>query len=525
MNENKQPQLISLDQVEKIIQDLEDGVISPKDLAWLKKNIKLNPDVRKLYFQHMELVALLKRGVRIREDSGSLPVTEVTIGLERRKMTVISLTAGIAAMLLLCLGFYFFHAKQRQLSEPAWVLMEQSGDALCTITTSDGETRQHGELLPGDHIHMEQGLVKLLFPSGVEAIIEGPSDLKLLSESELSMHQGAAWFRVPEAGHGFTVTTDRAKIIDLGTEFGLRFDGSKNLQVHVNKGKVRIEPALSAMKQVALIQNQAMAFNVYGQGKSIKAEPSLFRKQFTDSIPYLHWSFDHMVDGYSPATGTIPGVKGYGARLKHLHRKPSSIKSSDHQTEGKFGSALSLHGDNVFAATAFAGIGENAPRTFAAWVRHRKNNPSKLLSPYCTWGTRETGKLWQISIENGGRLRTGLMEAPFKTSEPVDARQEGWMHIAVVYTGQENKQGNPDIRHYINGVKQAMLMDQSKSKVMTDLFSTSAKPVRFGATLEPDRLSRSVDGDIDEVFIFHGVLNETQIQQLMHHNQLDFFQN
>lgn len=524
MNTGKHQHRISIDEVERIIQDLEDNVISDKDLRLLKEMIKNEPEVRKLYFRHMELVALLKRRVIIREESGMIPVSDVVIEIQKRKIAVMSLVAGMAAILILSLVFYLFHVNQDQVKEFNWVIIEQSDDALCTATSADGEIRQEGRLLSGDQIRLNQGLVRILFPSGVEAVIEGPSELKLISDSSIKMHGGAAWLRVPKGGNGFTVVTDRANVIDLGTEFGLRFDANDQLQVHVAKGRVRVEPTLSAMKPIELKQNLAMTFDVYGGGESIKAEPSLFRRWFTDSIPYLHWSFDTMVDGHSPATGTIPGYEGYGTRLKHLQNAQAQIKSSDYQTEGKLGLALSLNGDGVFAISAFAGISGNAPRTVTAWIRHRKNSPTKRLSPYCAWGTRKTGKLWKISITDDRRLHTALMATPFTTSQSVSDRQEEWIHIAVVYTGKQNEQGNPDIRHFINGVKKPMLTGQSGRKVMTDTFSKSAHSVRFGATLNPLRFCRSVDGDIDEVFIFRGVLTELQIQQLMNQNRLEFFQ-
>ncbi|NWK57599.1 FecR domain-containing protein [Verrucomicrobiaceae bacterium N1E253] len=523
MSNQQQPRLISLDQVEKIIQDLEDGVISDRDLMWLKENIKSNPDVRSLYFQHMELVALLKRDVQIRDDLGSIPVSAVRLGMERRKMAVTSLVVGLAAILLLSFGFFLFHVSNRQVQEPTWVLMEQSGDALCTVTTSDGEMRPNGQLLPGDSIQIEQGLVKFLFPSGVEALIEGPSDLKLIAKTELSMQRGAAWFRVPEAGHGFTVTTDRAQIIDLGTEFGLRFDGDEKLQVHVNQGKVRVEPALQAMEQIELKQNQAMAFNIYGQGESIKAEPSLFRRTFTDSMPYLHWSFDHQNQGRFAADGTIPGAAGFGASLQRLHSRTKRIDAPKYETAGRFGSALALHGDGVYAASAFAGIGENAPRSVAAWIRHRKNCERHNITPYCAWGVRKKGKLWQISFSDEGRLKTSLMERPFETIQAQDTMQQEWVHIAVVYTGRVDDDGFPEIYHYLNGKRQAVSKPDELCKMKTDNFTKSALPVRFGASLGPGADSRTLDADMDELYLFRGILSEKQIQQLMKTNHLDFF--
>ncbi|RUA09365.1 MAG: hypothetical protein DSY82_05980, partial [Flavobacteriia bacterium] len=261
--------------VEHLIQDLEDGVITDKNHAILMELIKTDPAVCKLYFEHMETVALLKQTVKNRCELGTMPVSELMISRGQRKRAMVSLTYGIAALLILCLGFLIFKVSQRRSSERDWIVMEKSVDAKYAIIYSHDEIRNAKKLQVGDKITLDQGVVQFTFPSGVKAIIEGPSKLELTSDLSVKMNGGLAWFQVPKAGHGFTVRTDRMNVVDLGTEFGLWFDADENLQVHVAKGKVRVEPVLKALKKFELVKGRAMTFDTYGRGTPVQVATSL----------------------------------------------------------------------------------------------------------------------------------------------------------------------------------------------------------------------------------------------------------
>lgn len=115
--------------------------------------------------------------------------------------------------------------------------MQSSRDATYDIERAGDNRRAGGALRPRDRITLERGLMRLEFPDQVEAVVEGPSRFELRSASEIDLDGGMAWFRVPEAGRGFAVLTERARVIDLGTEFGLRFDTGGTLQVHVARGE------------------------------------------------------------------------------------------------------------------------------------------------------------------------------------------------------------------------------------------------------------------------------------------------
>lgn len=511
--------------VDHLIQDLEDGVITPADHAKLMDLMRSHASVRAHYLKYIEMVALLQESAKSRAELGTIPISEAMVSEQRRRSGMVSFTYGIAALLILSIGFLLFQVSLRPDAEVRGVVMETSDNAKFFLVSADGEPHRSKNLQIGDKITLDHGLARLTFPSGVKAIVEGPTTLKLTSDSSVKMDGGMAWFRVPEAGHGFTVQTDRIDVIDLGTEFGIKFDGQDGLQVHVTKGKVRIEPRLKAMAKVELIAGQAHVFDVYGRGVAVDCMASMFLQKFSRSIPYIHWSFDQLVDGGFEADGTMPKINEYQAKLRHTRRSIGQEDEENCQIKGQFGGSFSMHGKGLFAESGYPGIGGNTPRTVAMWVRHRKTQyPKGVRSPYCAWGLRTrnspNGKAWKIhllSSDGGHRLGGSFIGGHSQTKTPFDVSE--WTHLTSVFTGRSLENGHPEIHYYVNGIAQQLMFAGIPVIANTDISSPDAKPVRFGASLLSDKKTPlTVDGDLDELYIFRGVLSEPQIQALMLNN-------
>lgn len=509
--------------VDHLIQDLEDGVITPEDHARLMDLMRGNARVRELYRSHVVMAALLHQSAANRTEMGTMPVSQETLARATRRAALNSLLYGLAAMVILGLGFWVYRISQTPPPARQWIVMENSEDALFSLSYSGDAERDASTLQAGDKIIVTRGLLRLTFPSGVESIIEGPSTLELTSDASVKMDGGLAWFRVPPAGHGFTVETVGMRVIDLGTEFGLWFDGDGTQQVHVAKGKVRVEPILTIFDPIELKTGQAMAFDSFGRGHAVEPKPSMFRQQFNYRMPYVHWSFDQLLDGAFPAEGTMAGVKGWQATMRHTHGNEVNLGAS--QTIGPFGKALSMDGKGRFAETEFPGIGGNAPRTFAAWVRHRKDRPHNgAITPYCAWGRREPGRLWKVYLwtqKGQVSLNTSVMGCGREAAIPQEPLGD-WMHFASVYTGQILDDGFPEILLYLNGVLQENSPHRSVEIVDTDISSASSLPVRFGASATNLKGGPSIDGDLDEAYLFRGVLSASQIKFLMETNRLEF---
>ncbi len=370
---------IDMRDVSRWIEDLGDGVIAPDDHARLMELMRSHEEVRDLYIRHAEFAALMHQSAKSRMELGTMPISIETLRREKRRSAVISLSYAVAAVLVLGFGLLLFQAPWNTHPSTPTIVIEGSEDAFYAVVRDEKAAVPDGNLLPGDQITVSRGLLRLGFPSGVEALVEGPAQLELISIGTLRMDGGLGWFHVPANARGFTVRTERARVIDLGTEFGIRFDTRDDLEVHVADGRVLVAPSAPGARETELAEGEAMRFDSDGTGTPLDLKSSLFRRQFSKQPHHIHWSFDSLVGEAFPASGNFPGIEDHAIRPQHV--AGVKIDPAGCLTGGIFGQALSMNGDGLFAESAFPGIDGNAPRTIAAWIRHRGGVSASFADP------------------------------------------------------------------------------------------------------------------------------------------------
>ncbi|MBN2064501.1 MAG: FecR domain-containing protein [Sedimentisphaerales bacterium] len=111
-------------------------------------------------------------------------------------------------------------------------------DQINTAWNNTGISINKGErLVTKQHYAFSSGIIKMEFDQGVSVLMEGPAEFQILSEEKINLKSGKLYARVSDNAVGFSVYTDNAGIIDLGTEFGVWADHEGNTSVHVSKGK------------------------------------------------------------------------------------------------------------------------------------------------------------------------------------------------------------------------------------------------------------------------------------------------
>ncbi len=111
-------------------------------------------------------------------------------------------------------------------------------DQIDTSWNNAGISINQGErLVTKQHYALNSGIIKMEFDQGVSVLLEGPAEFQILSEEKINLKSGKLYAKVSEKAVGFSVYTDNAGIIDLGTEFGVWADHEGNTSVHVSKGK------------------------------------------------------------------------------------------------------------------------------------------------------------------------------------------------------------------------------------------------------------------------------------------------
>ena len=110
-----------------------------------------------------------------------------------------------------------------------------------------------------DPIQITKGIVRIQTDNGVQLLLEGPAEFRFINSDELSMNYGRIFVNVSGTAEGFSVQTQKSKIIDLGTQFGVYTDIRGETQLHVFEGKTILFAGLhnQAKKVLNLTAGQA----------------------------------------------------------------------------------------------------------------------------------------------------------------------------------------------------------------------------------------------------------------------------
>ncbi len=152
--------------------------------------------------------------------------------IPRRRWYLAKRVTTIAAVILL--GWFVIWSLPRGDESLATVAHE-------TDATWSGDRRpSSGERVGKGHLKLAAGVVRLHFAKDVQLTLEGPADLELLNSGETRLHSGKLTANVPPEGRGFLVHTERAKVVDLGTTFGVSVGTNGATDVAVFEGRVAV---------------------------------------------------------------------------------------------------------------------------------------------------------------------------------------------------------------------------------------------------------------------------------------------
>ena len=106
------------------------------------------------------------------------------------------------------------------------------------------ENRTHSDpssLCRGDTIRLNAGSLRILFEHGTSLTLQAPAVLEVQDAMLARIHRGSIRVLVAKGAEGFSIATPIAKVVDLGTEFGVRVDHRGGTDVVVFQGAVDVE--------------------------------------------------------------------------------------------------------------------------------------------------------------------------------------------------------------------------------------------------------------------------------------------
>jgi hypothetical protein len=163
-----------------------------------------------------------------------------------------------AAMVVLGLSAALWLTPRGTALSPGVALLVASTDA----NWSDADPEPGASLAAGKY-QLTSGSVDLLFSDGAKVSVGGPAAFELKSTRHLHLESGQLVANISDEALGFTVTSPRSEVIDLGTEFGLSVDETGRTDVHVLDGLVEVLPAQpgDAAGGVTIAEGQARRFD------------------------------------------------------------------------------------------------------------------------------------------------------------------------------------------------------------------------------------------------------------------------
>ncbi len=154
---------------------------------------------------------------------------------EKRKLSTFSkvfLTMNAAAILFIVLFLKF--------APPEPVEVATLSDSMNAKWADIDSSMRKGVRLVDSRkkLMLREGFAELTFDNTAHVVIEAPAEFQILADDRIGLTYGKLYATVPLDAVGFSVYTPNAKIIDLGTEFGVQADFNGNTKLSVLKGKI-----------------------------------------------------------------------------------------------------------------------------------------------------------------------------------------------------------------------------------------------------------------------------------------------
>ena len=249
---------------------LADDEISDAQMEKIRHLLKTNEEARNHYFRMINLEVLLRDLKGIDEESDSNPYAEVDFWrmLEHEEKTAPEIEIppvpkesewdekpaeikkvhpkvskfSIYSLLLSSAALIFVIVY-------AQLISMRRGVEVATLTDSfnakwvdvDGSMEIGTRVATNsDELCLREGLVNLLFDNNAKVVIEGPAKFKLITDDRIGLSYGKAYAIVPKQAVGFSIYTENAKVIDLGTEFGVEVNSQGDTYLNVVKGQTQL---------------------------------------------------------------------------------------------------------------------------------------------------------------------------------------------------------------------------------------------------------------------------------------------
>ena len=388
-----------------------------------------------------------------------------------------------------------------------------------------GDPPRLGAPLEPGWLRLKSGLAQIVFYSGARMVIEGPTDLKLISPNEVACQSGRLIDEVPPQAIGFRVSTPQMNVTDLGTSFGLEVK-ERRTELHVFKGSVEFQPATSTAKQ-NLKEGAGSVAESSGPARLISANPTTFASLFdlqlksstAEVLRHEQWRAASSRLDEDPSLLVHFDFEQTDTPDWRLHNVSSRKNAAPDATivgcqwvEGRWPEKHALEFRSVSDRVRLSVPGEFESLTLAAWVRvqglDRQFNSLFMCDGFeagtAHWLIRKDGVLGLTAIGAGSGNYQICASPPVLALDQLGI----WLHLAVVLDGNGKR-----VVQYVNG-----LQVSAKALKVNPPFRVGAAELgnwnASGFRENDPSLIRNFSGAMDEFCLFSRALNTDEIREL-----------
>lgn len=504
------------ERLQELVEAWRDSALTEEQARELNAELRQSADARKFFSAETRMHGLLHGAVM----AASVETAAQTLSPDTKR-TLIPFPirrqwlAVAAAVVLVATGVAF-------LLQQRWASL-RLGAVVASVARSSGAelvlrggkavSSTDGALLHSAPYELRGGFMELAYTNGATVLIEAPATFELRSASVLLLHTGNLSAQVPATAVGFTVETPTAKVVDLGTEFGVSANANAS-EVHVFKGEVLVTTAGANEPQRITERHASRIDAATGTPAGIECSPQNFMR----SLEEVAGMFAQQVRQWQPVAYYRMRTTTDGTLMKDVangHHDGQVVwgRSRSPWAPGKIGAALRLEGveAGTYAVVPSLPKATNGALSVCAWV---------LAESRPRWAS--IAKNWAKDAGNnlGGQFHFGLwldegsleVHVHDRAGNQVGVREQRplplaeWQFVAFTLDGST-------LRLYRNGVEVAATPCDGLSTIGPSALGVG---VKLGATERQPEFNTPGfwDGRIDELAIFHRALTAEQIRNL-----------
>jgi len=266
-------------ELRRLVDGLLNDCLCRTEFARLEELLESDPSARAYYLEIAGTEALIPMVLE-----GGFPVDLTTpTRASGRKWIRRGVAAAVAAAVVIAAGGIFWwnsHSPRPSEERPI-------GSASVTGMVGVKLVAGSSELLVGDSLggetaRIEAGLLEVTYDNGVQLLIEGPASFEVTGENAGRLEYGNLVAKVPPGAEGFTIDYAGDRLVDHGTEFGLRVPrDSGGAEVAVFRGEVEVFPG-STERSAHLFRDHAVRREATEEAGlvSVPLDRSLYVREF-----------------------------------------------------------------------------------------------------------------------------------------------------------------------------------------------------------------------------------------------------